>query len=77
MKKNTRKNSKEATGPCVCQLVGTALSDLLHSFEPPAQARRHFQTARLEVLKGMRAILDARIEHVANTKSKGQKIDVE
>jgi hypothetical protein len=57
--------------------TGPALSDLLRRLGPPAQARKHFETARLEMLKGLRAILDARIEQVSKHSRKGEKIEVE
>jgi hypothetical protein len=57
--------------------AGPALSDLLRRLGPPPQARKHFETARLEMLKGLRAILDARIEQVSKRGRKGEKIEVE
>jgi hypothetical protein len=53
------------------------LSDLLQRLGPPAEARGHFETARLEFLKGLRALLDAQIEHRAKSRAKGEKINVE
>jgi hypothetical protein len=44
---------------------------------PPEEARRHFDAARVEFLKGLRALLDARIEHISKAKAKGEKIAVE
>jgi hypothetical protein len=41
------------------------------------EARRHFDIARLEFLKGLRALLDARIEQCAKPRAKGEKINVE
>jgi hypothetical protein len=53
------------------------LSELLRRLGPPAEARRHFDTARLEFLKGLRAVLDARIEGLTKPKARGQAIKVE
>jgi hypothetical protein len=53
------------------------LSELLRQLGPPAEARRHFETARVEFLKGLRAVLDARIEQVSKSRVKGEKISVE
>lgn len=41
-------------------------------------AGQHFQAARIEVLKGLRALLDARIEQASRSRSKprGTKIKV-
>ena len=57
--------------------AGPALSDLMRRLGPPAEARRHFDTARLEFLKGLRAVLDARIEQCSKPRAKGEKISVE
>lgn len=77
MNNKTRKSSKTSGAPCLCLGAGPALSDLLRRLGPPEQARRHFETARLEMLKGLRAILDARIEQVSKRNRKGEKIEVE
>jgi len=50
---------------------------LLRRLGPPEQACKHFETARLEMLKGLRAILDARIEQASKRDRKGEKIEVE
>ncbi len=44
---------------------GPAFSQLLNTLGPPKEARDHFRSARVEFLKGMRAMLDARIEHLS------------
>jgi hypothetical protein len=53
------------------------LSECLRRIGPPEEARRHFDAARVEFLKGLRALLDARIEHISEAKAKGEKIAVE
>jgi hypothetical protein len=79
-KKQTHPNLPSApqTG-CICQGFGPLLTEFLRHFGPPEEARRHFASARLEVLKGLRALLDARIEQVAKVQgsAKGEKIPVE
>jgi len=77
MNNKTRKSSKTSGASCLCMGAGPALSDLLRRLGPPPQARKHFETARLEMLKGLRAILDARIEQVSKRGRKGEKIEVE
>ncbi len=62
---------------CLCQGLGPALTEFLRRIGPPTEARRHFDSARVEVLKGLRAILDSRIEQVPGAKAKGEKINVE
>ena len=43
----------------------------------PEQTRQHFQNARIEVLKGMRSMIDARIAHLSQHAAKGTKLTVE
>ncbi len=76
MTKTKRTASQPAT-PCICQGTGPALTELLRKLGPPEQARTHFEAARLEFLKGVRALLDARIEHFSKPAGKGEKIEVE
>lgn len=77
MNNRTKRTQKKASGPCLCQGAGPALSDLLRRLAPPAEARGHFETARLELLKGLRALLDARIAQCSKARAKGQQISVE
>ncbi len=77
MNKTTKKSPTPAGGPCLCQGAGPVFTDLLRRLGPPEEARRHFEAARMEVLKGLRALLDARIEQRARRGRKGEKIEVE
>jgi len=44
----------------------------------PDSARRHFRNARIEVLKGMRELIDKRIEELSkHEEQKGTKVAVE
>lgn len=71
------RSSKTSAPQCLCLGTGPALSELLRRLGPPEGARKHFETARLEILKGIRAILDARIEQVSKRSRRGEKIEVE
>lgn len=75
--KKTNKSTKPAPGGCLCQGLGPGLSEWLRRLGPPQQARRHFEAARVEMLKGLRALIDARIEHLSRQSQKGEKIEVE
>jgi hypothetical protein len=77
MNNKSKRNQKQPSGPCLCQGAGPALSELLRRLGPPPDARRHFDAARLEFLKGLRAVLDARIEQVSKPRARGEKISVE
>jgi hypothetical protein len=74
MKKNTK---SAAGGTCACQGVGPAMTELLQRLAPPEEVRRHFDAARVEFLKGLRALIDARIEGLTKPKARGQAIKVE
>ncbi len=78
-KRTKRANNEKQAGcaGCVCQGLGPALPEFLRRRGPPTEARRHFDSARAEFLKGLRAILDARIDQLAGTRAKGEKINVE
>jgi hypothetical protein len=56
---------------------GTRRERLPEAARPAPEARRHFETARVEFLKGIRALIDARIAHFAKPQPKGEKITVE
>ena len=43
----------------------------------PRNTREHFRNARIEMLKGMRSMLDARIDHLSKGASKGTKLTVD
>ncbi len=77
MNKKTKRSQKVNDGACLCQGAGPALSDVLRRLGPPPEARRHFEAARLEFLKGLRAVLDARIQRCSKASAKGEKISVE
>jgi hypothetical protein len=77
MNQRIKRTQKSEAGQCLCQGLGPLLSDLVKRIGPPEEARRHFDSARLEFLKGLRALLDARIEHFSKSKPKGEKISVE
>jgi hypothetical protein len=53
------------------------LTEFLRRIGPPEEARQHFDSARIEFLKGLRSLLDAKIERVARRSAKGEKIPVE
>jgi hypothetical protein len=62
----------------VIDSVCEELKQFLRSLEPPAEAVQHFHNARLEMLKGMRELIDRKIEHLnRHTPQQGQKINVE
>ncbi len=43
----------------------------------PEETQEHFRNARVEVLKGIRTLLDARIDRLSKHAQKGTKVTVE
>ena len=64
-------------GSCFCGGAGRAMSEFLRKIGPPEGAKQHFDTARIEFLKGIRALIDARIENLSQPETKGTKVPVE
>ena len=76
MKKKSPPHSA-GTSSCACQGAGPVLTELLQRLAPPEEARQHFETARLEFLKGLRAVIDHRISRQSKRRERGQSIRVE
>jgi hypothetical protein len=76
MKRTTK--SRAETRSLQCETPGQLLDEVLRHLAPPAEARRHFESARVEFLKGIRAVLDSRIERFSkSSKARGQSISIE
>jgi hypothetical protein len=71
------KQSQSSCGECFCQGAGPALSEFLRRLGPPPEAKRHFDAARIEFLKGVRTLIDQRINDLNKTEAKGASITVE
>jgi hypothetical protein len=73
------KEQASATGAgCGCKGAGPVLSEMLRKILPDENVRVHFRNARIEVLKGIRTLIDQRIEHLSqHQQPKGSKIVVE
>lgn len=59
---------------CLCREV---LDHVREVFGLPAEVREHFTNSRIEFLKGIRAVIDSRIEHLSKASPHGTKIAVE
>ena len=64
---------------CWCEGMGEEFSRMASRLGPSAEVQGHFRTARVEFLKGLRALLDERIEKTqrAQQKSKGSTITID
>ncbi len=70
--------NEKYTCDCGCMGFGPAVSDLFNRMGQ-SQARDHFRAARVEFLKGIRSIIDARIDHLSKKRAEntGTTIPVE
>ena len=59
-----------------CEIAGPQLSAFLDRIWPE-HTKEHFRNARIEVLKGIRSVLDTRIEHLSQHAQRGTKVTVE
>jgi hypothetical protein len=57
--------------------AGPAITDFLERVGPPESVKAHFRAARVEILKGLRALIDSRIDQLSRTEEKGASIPVE
>ena len=72
----TQQNATPSVIPerCLCREVLEQVRECL-SLSP--EVREHFTNSRIEFLKGVRAIIDDRIEHLSKTGQRGTKVTVE
>jgi hypothetical protein len=59
-----------------CDVAAPQISALMDHVWPK-NTREHFRNARIEMLKGMRSMLDARIDHLSKNAPRGTKVTVE
>ena len=53
------------------------ICDLLRTLAPSEEALGHFRSARLEALKGVRAVIDGRIERLTAERPKGTSVKID
>lgn len=65
-----------ATQPerCLCREVADQVREV---FGVSPKVKEHFTNSRIEFLKGIRAIIDSRIEHLSKSGQRGTKIAIE
>ncbi|MBZ5610112.1 MAG: hypothetical protein LAP38_17765 [Acidobacteriia bacterium] len=71
-----KQSTAHAPGCVFCTVVAPQLDAIMDHIWPE-DTREHFRNARIEVLKGMRSLLDARIERLSQSEPKGTKVAVE
>ena len=73
-----QKAPKSTSSSCLCGGVGPSITQLVQAMAPPEAASDHFRRSRIEMLKGLRQLLDQRIEALSkDSGSKGTKFTVE
>ena len=60
-----------------CERIGVELSNILRAFAPSEEVLAHFRAAQVEILKGLRAAIDARIERATQAEEKGRSVPIE
>ena len=77
---NTESVGAENTHPKQYPIIDSLCMEfkqVLRSLEPSPKVTEHFRNARIEILKGMRQVIDNRIEHLSKPAETGRKIVVE
>lgn len=78
---NEQKSSAAAGGPessrGSCERIGAELDNLLRTLAPSEDVRDHFRNARIEVLKGLRGLIDERIQRLSTESKKGTSVPIE
>ena len=59
-----------------CERIGVE-SNLLRAFAPSDEVLAHFRAAQVELLKGVRAAIDARIERATQDQQRGKSVTIE
>ena len=72
MEENAAGPGSRATGCLFCDAIKPFMEHLWSD-----ATRDHFRNSRVEFLKGLRSLLDARIAHLSREESKGTHVVVE
>ena len=64
-------------GTPILDQIGSEIRNMLHGLEPSDEVVQHFRNSRIEFLKGIRQIIDNRIERVSRAGDRGTKVTVE
>ncbi len=71
--------AEKSCGQCVCGGAGPELSRVVkQALDVPEGVSQHFRNARVEVLKGLRELLDHRIEKLTRPEElRGTRVSVD
>lgn len=70
-------NAPGSDPDCGCMGAGPMLTQILRRLGPSESVSQHFRAAQLEILKGLRAMLDEHIAALSEPARHGTKIPVE
>ncbi len=59
-----------------CARIATELWNLLRCLAPSEEVSGHFRAAHVEFLRGVRALIDARIEQLSPEQQKGTSVPI-
>jgi hypothetical protein len=62
---------------CLCCEANDAIRRMFRIMGGSEQVSEHFRQSRVEFLKGVRTLLDERIEHLGRASNKGTRVVVE
>jgi hypothetical protein len=75
-RKAASRRAAAADSECLCMGFGPEIARMLRGWGSDS-AKGHFRSARVEVLRGLRALIDQRIETLSKRPGRGTAIDVE
>jgi hypothetical protein len=61
----------------ICDFVRHTLETMSDAITPPEPARQHFRESRIEFLRGIRAVIDHRIDRLSRKNQSGTRVTVE
>ncbi len=73
----TNRKPNSAPIDVLCDSLRDGLNRVADFFTPPQSAVDHFRESRIEMLRGMRAILDHRIERLSRRGAQGTRVTVD
>jgi hypothetical protein len=62
---------------CICGTIRKLADEVVAALRPNPKVTDHFREARVQILLGVRQLIDDRIDHLHRTDSKGSRVVVE
>ncbi len=73
----TANTGKTAPIDTICDFVRQTLETISDAITPPEPARQHFRESRIEFLRGVRSVIDHRIDSLSRRNQSGTRVNVE